>query len=132
MGRFEHITDKPAHGWYEPEGGQWNLEKGEVDVNEWIGAVQWMDVPFSTSGDSGSLVFAREDGIYIPLGIHLGAREARRQSYFLSLETFCYEAENEGLGTSAHRPCFDLSVYHLIANPIACASFPRLTHLSCR
>src|ERR1700733_13305951 len=42
------------------------------------------------------------------------------------------------LGTSAHRPCFDLSVclsvfnlsvYHLIANPIACASFPRLTHL---
>jgi hypothetical protein len=33
------------------------------------------------------------------------------------------------LGISAHRPCFDLSVYHLIANPIACASFPRLTHL---
>src|SRR5271156_5882757 len=24
---------------------------------------------------------------------------------------------------------FNLSVYHLIANPIACASFPRLTHL---
>src|SRR5438046_3159716 len=25
----------------------------------------------------------------------------------------------------------NLSVYHLIANPIACASFPRLTHLLC-
>src|SRR5436305_5296430 len=38
------------------------------------------------------------------------------------------------LGTSAHRPCFDLSVFnlsvhHLIANPIVCASFPRLAHL---
>jgi hypothetical protein len=52
------------------------------------------------------------------------------------------------LGTSAHRPCFDLSVfslsvYHLsvhhfsvhfdwLANPIACASFPRLTLPHCR
>src|SRR5277367_2105006 len=27
---------------------------------------------------------------------------------------------------------FNLSVYHLIANPIACASFPRLAHLLCR
>jgi hypothetical protein len=73
-----------------------------VDVNEWIGVVQWMDVPFSTSGDSGSLVFARENGIYIPLGIHLGAQEATQQSYFLSLETFCYEAENKGLQLHFH------------------------------
>ena len=38
-------------------------------------------------------MLAREDGIYIPLGIHLGAREDIQQSYFSSLETFCYEAE---------------------------------------
>ena len=33
---------------------------------------------------------------------------------------------------STYLSVFNLSVYHLIANPIACASFPRLTHLSCR
>jgi len=102
MGRFERIQDEPPHGWYKPKDDQWDLEKEEKDENEWIGVVHWMDVPFSASGDSGSLVFAREDGIYIPLGIHLGGREARRQSYFSSLETFCYEAETEGLQLHFH------------------------------
>jgi hypothetical protein len=29
---------------------------------EWMGLVKWADIPFSTSGDSGSLVFALESG----------------------------------------------------------------------
>src|SRR5271156_6482874 len=68
---------------------------------------------------------------------HMGFQSPlqRPKGYYLGRCTAC-------LGTSAHRPCFDLSVclsvclsvfnlsvYHLIANPIACASFPRLTHL---
>jgi len=97
MGRFEDITDIPLDGWYEPEVDELNLEEDEKDENEWIGFVRWMDVPFATSGDSGSLVFAREDGILIPLGIHVGSRENIQTSMFLSLETFCFEAESEGL-----------------------------------
>jgi hypothetical protein len=57
-----------------------------------------MDVPFANSGDSGSLVFAREDGILIPLGIHVGSPASiPHTSIFVSLETFCLEAEAEGL-----------------------------------
>jgi len=57
-----------------------------------------MDVPFADSGDSGSLVLAREGGIHIPLGIHVGSPESMpRTSIFISLETFCLEAEVEGL-----------------------------------
>src|ERR1700733_4823107 len=64
------------------------------------------------------------------------------KDYYLGRCTVC-------LGTSAHRPCFDLSVCFQsvcllpvcpslfcrsdwLANPIACASFPRLTLPLCR
>jgi hypothetical protein len=70
----------------------------ETEEDEWLGVVEWMDVPFANSGDSGSLVFAREDGIHIPLGIHVGSPGSMpRTSIFISLETFCLEAEAEGL-----------------------------------
>jgi hypothetical protein len=97
MGRFVDILDVPPPGWYEPEGDQLYLEKEEKDENEWIGVVSWMDVPFAAGGDSGSLVFAREDGIHIPLGIHVGSPDGTQTSLFVSLETFCFEAESEGL-----------------------------------
>jgi hypothetical protein len=67
------------------------------DRDEWVGIVKWADVPFSAPGDSGSLVFAIEEGVTIPLGIHVGAPTSIPQhSVFISIETFCYEAENEG------------------------------------
>jgi hypothetical protein len=70
----------------------------DTEENEWIGIVKWADnVPFSAPGDSGSLVFALEGGITIPLGIHVGAPGSKPQhSAFISIETFCYEAEKEG------------------------------------
>jgi len=68
----------------------------DKDDLEWIGVVQWADDPFSAPGDSGSLVFALEEGITVPLGIHVGAPEAMpRHSIFISIETYCYEAEDK-------------------------------------
>lgn len=77
-------------GWYKPEEDEeLNLKKVEMDEDEWLRLVEWMDVPFTTSGDSGSLVFARQDGIHIPLGIHVGSPGNTHTSIFISLETFC-------------------------------------------
>jgi hypothetical protein len=82
MGRFVTITDNPPKGWYKPEEDVEEDVEGEED--EWLGVVEWMDVPFADSGDSGSLVFAREDGIVIPLGIHVGSQQAcLTQAYLL-------------------------------------------------
>lgn len=53
-----------------------------------------MEVPFASPGDSGSLVYAIEDGTHIPLGIHVGSSEPH--SYFISIETYCLVAESEG------------------------------------
>ena len=108
MGRFVDITDLPPLGWYEPEKDEDKDEVGEEEEededevekedDEWLGVVEWMDVPFANSGDSGSLVFAREDGILIPLGIHVGSPASMpNTSVFVSLETFCLGAEAEGL-----------------------------------
>ena len=80
-----------------------SIKEEEVEVvekgrDEWLGVVEWMDEPFATHGDSGSLVFAREDGIHIPLGIHVGSlANMANRSIFISLETFCLAAEEEGL-----------------------------------
>ena len=99
MGRFARMSDVPPKGWYKPEGDEEKDEEGlEKEEDEWLGVVEWMDVPFAHSGDSGSLVFAREEGILIPLGIHVGSPESMlRKSIFVSLETFCLAAEAEGL-----------------------------------
>lgn len=101
MGRFVTIRDVPPEGWYNPEDEE-EVEEVEKEVDkeesEWLGVVEWMDVPFTAGGDSGSLVFAREDGIVIPLGIHVGSPASMpNTSIFISLETFCLEAEAEGL-----------------------------------
>lgn len=97
MGFFEQILDKPPEGWY--TGGKNHDEEEEQDPNEWLGRVRWLseESPFSAPGDSGSLVWARERGITIPLGIHLGClRSMPGCSIFMSIETYCYEAEKEG------------------------------------
>ena len=82
----------------------------DKDDLEWIGVVQWADDPFSAPGDSGSLVFALEEGITVPLGIHVGAPESMpRHSIFISIETYCYEAEKEGgscTSLNVNRPYF--------------------------
>jgi hypothetical protein len=92
-------------------------DEAEKDRNEWMGVVQWMDAPFSAPGDSGSLVFALEDGVTVPLGIHVGAPEAIPDIAFLLVltrivmkrtkrggscallnhffETYCHEAEDK-------------------------------------
>ena len=60
--------------------------------------MKWADIPFSTSGDLGSLVFALESGVTVPLGIHVGSPDSiPNHSVFICLEAFCYEAEQEGL-----------------------------------
>jgi hypothetical protein len=108
MGRLISVSPSPPKGWYELEAteagrldwGNESSESGEDEeegTDEWIGVVQWTDIPFSAPGDSGSLVFAMEDGITIPLGIHVGAPESTHgKSVFISLETFCFEGEQEG------------------------------------
>lgn len=68
----------------------------------WYGKVQWSDhhTEFGAPGDSGSLVYAIESGIYVPLGIYLGTPEAWRPqscSCFVSLETFAYGGLQEDL-----------------------------------
>jgi hypothetical protein len=102
MGRFVTIRDTAPKGWYKPEEDDEEVEEDEEEVekdnDEWLGVVEWMDVPFADSGDSGSLVFAREDGILIPLGIHVGSPASMpNKSIFISLDTFCFAAEAEGL-----------------------------------
>jgi hypothetical protein len=112
MGRFVAIKDKPPKGWYKLEDEE-EVEKSkdeeevekskdeeevEKEEDEWLGVVEWMDVPFAASGDSGSLVFAREEGIVIPLGIHVGSPESMpKTSMFVSLETLYFGAEADGL-----------------------------------
>jgi hypothetical protein len=96
-GRFMKILRETPEGWYEDTRS--NLEEAEMDDNEWLGLVAWMDTdtPFTDSGDSGSLVFMRDGGIHIPLGIHVGSPDNKNESIFISLETFCFGAESEGL-----------------------------------
>jgi hypothetical protein len=111
MGRFVRMRDDSPKGWYttqdeeemeeeeDEEEDEEEMEKEEMEEeeDEWLGVVEWMDDKFADSGDSGSLVFAREDGIHIPLGIHVGSPAGTRKSIFVSLETFCLAAEVEGL-----------------------------------
>jgi hypothetical protein len=113
VGRFVSIEDDPPEGWYTLEEDEEEVEKEddveevekeddveevEKEDDEWLGVVEWIDIPFSTHGDSGSLVFAREDGIHIPLGILVGAPASMpNTSVFISLDTFCLEAEAGGL-----------------------------------
>lgn len=98
-GRFTGMTQRAPRGWYD-DGDRNDAEiDAEIDVdrNEWMGIVQWVaGIPFSSPGDSGSLVFAMVDGIHIPLGIHVGSPEHGEHSYFISIETFCFTAEAEG------------------------------------
>ena len=73
-----------------------NESDGDLDEEECC-IVQWGETPFSAPGDSGSLVFEMESGLIVPLGIHVGAPESiMRHSVFISLDTFCYKAEEEG------------------------------------
>jgi hypothetical protein len=71
-----------------------STESEDENTQDWLGIVRWADMPFADSGDSGSLVFAFESGIFVPLGVHIGSQNGR--SYFICLESFCYEGEKEG------------------------------------
>lgn len=67
------------------------------DDSEWMGVVRWYQVPFTQPGESGSLVFAKEENVTMPLGIHVGSPASMpNHSVFISLETYCSEAEREG------------------------------------
>jgi hypothetical protein len=97
IGRFVTMTNFEPKGWYKPEDEE-EAEEMDKEEDEWLGVVEWMDVPFTAGGDSGSLVFTREDNIVIPLRIHVGSPASMpNTSIFVSLETFCFEAEAEGL-----------------------------------
>ena len=114
LGNLVQIMTSPPQGWYQleateagtrewweeaTEGDSWDeASEDDEDEGEWMGLVKWAaDTPFSAPGDSGSLVFALESGVTVPLGIHVGAPESiPNHSVFVCLETFCYEAEKEG------------------------------------
>jgi hypothetical protein len=104
-------TQKKVEGWYVPESrssaasesssedeeSDSDESDGDLDEEEWLGIVQWGETAFSAPGDSGSLVFAMEEGVVVPLGIHIGAPTSiLEHSVFISLDTFCYKAEEEG------------------------------------
>lgn len=96
MGFFEKILDRPPSGWHVPREIR---EVDNKDDNEWLGCVRWIseEFPFTHPGDSGSLVFAKEGGITVPLGIHIGSPDSMPCcSVFVSIETYCFEAEKEG------------------------------------
>ncbi|KAL2838487.1 hypothetical protein BJX68DRAFT_212071 [Aspergillus pseudodeflectus] len=85
-GRLIEMRTEPPRGWYDSPTSSLSDEL-DFDENEWIGVVEWIGILFSAPGDSGSLVFALEDGITIPLGIHVGAKAEKSCSFFISLET---------------------------------------------
>jgi hypothetical protein len=104
-------TQKKVEGWYVPESrssaasesssedeeSDSDESDGDLDEEEWLGVVKWGETAFSAPGDSGSLVFAMEEGVVVPLGIHIGAPTSiLEHSVFISLDTFCYKAEEEG------------------------------------
>lgn len=101
MGLFVGMTDDAPEGWYTADDSDTDEDEDEIeqDQDEWLGIVRWIsdDQSFTGPGDSGSLVFAKEGGITIPLGIHIGAPTSMpNHSIFISIETYCYEAESEG------------------------------------
>ena len=103
MGLFVGMTDDAPEGWYKADNTDIDEDKDEDEIeqdrSEWLGIVKWIsdDHSFAGPGDSGSLVFAREGGITIPLGIHVGSPTSMpNHSLFISIETYCYEAESEG------------------------------------
>lgn len=99
MGYFVQVLENPPDGWYEDMEPNLMREMDEADENEWLGLVRWIDDnhPFSMPGDSGSLVYSKEGNVTIPWGIHVGAPASYPgHSVFISLETFCFEAEDEG------------------------------------
>lgn len=94
MGHLVEISKKKPRGWWPSDGRKEN----EIYNTEWLGYVRWIaGILFSAEGDSGSLVFAIVDGVFILLVVHVGAPSTRPEnSCFVSLETFCLEAEDEG------------------------------------
>lgn len=115
MGRLVRLDDYPPKGWYGVDEDSDNDEASNYivferdsdddgdeefkDNNEWLGIVKWYgDFPFAAPGDSGSLVYAKEGNITIPLGIHIGCPTSiPNHSVFISIETFCFEAERQGM-----------------------------------
>lgn len=117
MGLLVKIEDVPPKGWYvvdddsdkneeskymvferDSDDNDVGDEQEDKDSNEWLGIVRWYDdFPFTGPGDSGSLVFAKEGNVTVPLGIHVGCpASVPNHSVFISIETFCFEAEKEG------------------------------------
>ncbi|PMD31870.1 hypothetical protein L207DRAFT_572614 [Hyaloscypha variabilis F] len=99
QGYLVKIRSCPPTGWFGLDNEKQQEWLKYKDDEVCLGIVQWMDAdtPFTGAGDSGSLVYAQEDKKLIPLGIHLGAPESMQgHSVFLSIDTFCYEAEREG------------------------------------
>lgn len=86
----------------------WSSDNDSVAVPEyedkhgWIGVIQSLEETlFVASGDSGALVYAVENGINVPLGIHIRWFESEPgHSFFLSLETFIHEARANGYNLS--------------------------------
>jgi len=73
----------------------------DLDIHRWVGMVQWFDgMPFGVAGDSGALVYAMENSVKIPLGLHIGSPHEsilENTSMFLCLDAYFLEARLLGL-----------------------------------
>lgn len=111
MGHLVDVTREPPEGWYEweivdmesdvcfesPQSDIASSFSSTDDIFGWFGVVKWSTVPFAAPGDSGSMVFAVESGVRVPLGIHVGSPESMPDhSVFICLEAFCLEGEKQG------------------------------------
>jgi len=53
----------------------------DLDIHRWVGMVKWFDgMPFGVAGDSGALVYAMENSVKIPLGLHIGSPQRHARS----------------------------------------------------
>jgi hypothetical protein len=73
--------------------GYWSLFEIQKygDLPTYRLLVKWSspDEPFAAGGDSGSLVYAKDEEVIVPLGIHIGSNGTI--SYSLSLWSICEE-----------------------------------------
>lgn len=82
--------------------------RGNLAVAAYYLKIKWVsdEKPFAVSGDSGSLVYARHDGMIVPLGIHYGSEE--NESYAWLLWSWCreiYETLNAELVFCVYPEC---------------------------
>ena len=71
-----------------------DVQKPDDDLSVFRLKIKWVSPgdPFAVSGDSGSLIWAKDRATIIPLGLHCGSKGIT--SYSLSLQSICQDVSN--------------------------------------